>query len=202
VAQVLLLHAGEVGSAQWDELFTWLESTGHRFAMADEVLADPAFAESHDYVGPRGFGLWDRLRNQRWLAEARDEVAVMLETEAGAWNRGDLEAFVSSHAEDAVFVTPKGMTRGRRAVLDRYRESYPDLEAMGTLSFEIVDLRPIAGTEISMLGDAAPGRVHGASVVARWTLAYAGEREPATGLTLLVLHRTAHGWVVVHDASM
>jgi len=42
--QILLLHANAVGAAQWDALFAWLEGTGHRFATADEVLADSAFA--------------------------------------------------------------------------------------------------------------------------------------------------------------
>ena len=59
--QILLLHANEVGAAQWDRLFTWLEGRGYRFARADEVLADPAFAEDPRYVGPSGFGLWDRI---------------------------------------------------------------------------------------------------------------------------------------------
>jgi peptidoglycan/xylan/chitin deacetylase (PgdA/CDA1 family)/ketosteroid isomerase-like protein len=202
VPQILLLHAGEVGAAQWDRLFTWLTRTGHRFASADEVLADPAFSVEHAYVGPRGFGLWDRIRHERWLARARAEVEELLQAEAAAWNRGDLSGFVDSYADDAVFVTPKGITRGRQAVLERYRQSYPDPASMGSLSLDTVQLRLITGTEVSMLGDAAPGRVHGASVVARWRLEYSDGREPASGLTLLVLHRTPAGWRVVHDASM
>ena len=39
-----------------------------------------------------------------------------------------------------------------------------------------------------MLGDSRPGAIHGASVVARWTLSYP-DREDASGLTLLVLRR-------------
>jgi hypothetical protein len=55
-----------------------------------------------------------------------------------------------------------------------------------------------------MLGDAVPGDVHGARVVARWTLAYpeAAEREEATGLTLIVFERRGGEWRIVEDASM
>ena len=58
VPQVLLLHGTAVGAAQWDRLFGWLAERGYRFATADEVLADPAFAEEHCFLGPRGPGLW------------------------------------------------------------------------------------------------------------------------------------------------
>jgi hypothetical protein len=52
-----------------------------------------------------------------------------------------------------------------------------------------------------MLGDARPSRVHGLTITARWSLAYP-DREPATGLTLLVLRPGPEGWRIVQDASM
>ena len=61
----------------------------------------------------------------------------MLQTQAAAWNRGDLEAFCSVYAADAAFASPSGLTRGRDAVLARYRTKYPDAAARGTLSFAI-----------------------------------------------------------------
>jgi hypothetical protein len=73
---------------------------------------------------------------------------------------------------------------------------------MGNLSFEVVDLRLTTGTEVSLLGDATPGRVHGASLVARWRLSFTDNRPAATGFTLLALRRTGDGWAIVHDASM
>ena len=33
--QILLLHANEVGAAQWDALFTWMKGRGFRFATPD-----------------------------------------------------------------------------------------------------------------------------------------------------------------------
>ncbi|MGV8038977.1 MAG: SgcJ/EcaC family oxidoreductase [Thermoanaerobaculaceae bacterium] len=201
VPQVLLLHANEVGAAQWDSLFTWLASRGYRFASADEVLADPAVATEPRFVGTHGPGLWQRLAHDRGRERARTAVTELLAEQSAAWNRGDLEAFCAVYAEDAVFVTPKGLTQGRQAVLERYRTSYPTLAAMGTLSLEPVELREAWGFEPNPLGDAQPSRVHGISLVARWKLVKADGTE-ASGLTLLVFHRQAGRWMIVQDASM
>jgi peptidoglycan/xylan/chitin deacetylase (PgdA/CDA1 family)/ketosteroid isomerase-like protein len=199
--QILLLHANAIGAAEWGRLFEWLAATGHRFADADEVLAEPLLADPPAIVAPKGYGTWDRLWQQRGEDEAREGAAAVLAAQAEAWNAGDLEAFCAVYAEDAAYVSPTGVTRGREAILSRYRERYPDRAAMGTLSFELVETRPVAGVEVSLLGDAKPGRVHGVSVVARWRLAYA-DRDPAEGWTLLVLRRRGDGWEMVQDASL
>jgi uncharacterized protein (TIGR02246 family) len=198
--QVLLLHANAVGAANWDRLFTWLVETGHRFATADEVLADPVFADLPRLAATHGFSLWQRIAAVRRDEAAREEVRELLATQAAAWSRGDIEAFCSAYADDATFLTPEGMTRGREAVLERYRKRYPGRAAMGTLRLDVLEMRTAWGTEVTMLGDAAPSRVHSVSVAARWTLERDGGE--AKGLTLVVLGRRGTGWEIVQDASM
>ncbi len=200
-AEILLLHAGEIGAAEWDALFTWLERTNHRFATADEVLADPAYATPHEYVAEDGVSLWERIKAERRTSEVPAEIKQALDAQAAAWNRGDLEAFTAIYAEDASFVSPSGTVRGRQAVLDRYRKRYPDRAAMGILTLEIQEVRILSGEEFTFFGDTVVGRVQGASVVARWTLSYEG-KPPATGSTLLVLRPRGDGWEIVQDASM
>jgi peptidoglycan/xylan/chitin deacetylase (PgdA/CDA1 family)/ketosteroid isomerase-like protein len=199
--QILMLHVNAVGAAEWDRLFTWLEGTGHRFATADEVLAHPIFSEPHEFVGAYGSSLWERLIDKRVRQDTQAAIHALLRKQAEAWNQGDLDAFCAVYAEDAAFASPTGLTRGREQVLARYRKRYPDRKAMGTLSFEFLETRLAKGIEFSSFGDALPSRVHGVSVVARWTLAYP-DKAPATGLTLLVLHRRGDGWEIVEDASM
>lgn len=201
VPQVLLLHANEVGAAQWDALFSWLEARGYRFAGADEVLSDPAIADPPRFVGTHGPGLWTRIAHDRGREKARAAVTDLLEEQVAAWNRSDLDAFCAVYADDAVFVTPSGLTKGRDAVLARYRGRYPIPAAMGTLTLEPIEIREAWGFEPNPLGDAQPSRVHGVSLVARWALVSRDGAE-ASGLTLLVLHRTAGRWLIVHDASM
>lgn len=118
-------------------------------------------------------------------ASVAAELAARLDLQAAAWSRGDLDAFASVYAEDALFLSPSGTTRGRAELVERYRRRYPDAAAMGRLTLEVLEVR--AGTDT-------------AGVAARWTLSYE-DRPQATGLTLLVFRKTADGWQIVQDAS-
>ena len=115
------------------------------------------------------------------------EIGALLREQSAAWNRGDLPAFCAVYADDATFISPSGLTKGRQAVLDRYRKKYVDKAGMGTLTLEIQEVRALKAAT--------------ASVVARWTLAWP-DKPKAEGLTLLVLTLTPDGWRIVQDASM
>ncbi len=118
-------------------------------------------------------------------------IAGVLQAQSAAWSRGDLEAFVSHYAEDATFISPSGITRGRAEVLARYKRRYPDAAAMGRLELELVEARPLFSSDS---GQAV-------SVVARWRLSF--PNKPAvSGSTLLVLERRGAHWRIVQDASM
>ena len=117
---------------------------------------------------------------------ARHPAVAVLQQQALAWSRGDIDAFCSVYAEDALFVTPSGLTRGREAVRARYKAKYPDAAAMGRLTLEPVDLRDGRDT---------------VAVAAKWTLSFP-DKPPATGWTLIVLQSVAGKWVVMQDASM
>jgi peptidoglycan/xylan/chitin deacetylase (PgdA/CDA1 family) len=199
--QILLLHANAVGAAQWDALFTWMKARGFRFASVDEVMADPALGERHDFVGRYGGSHWDRVRHTRRVARTREQIAQLLQRQAADWSRGDLPAFASAYDEEAVFVSAQGMTRGRQALVERYRARYPDARAMGALTLELLELREVWGPEVTPLGDATPGAVHGARVVARWSLRREGQPD-AGGHTLLFLERRGGEWRITHDASL
>jgi ketosteroid isomerase-like protein len=199
--QVLLLHANAIGASEWDRLFTWLEETGHRFAPADEVLADEVFARLPRFAAVYGCSLWDRISHEREEEAMRSDLAALLAAQSDAWTRGDLDAFCSIYADDALYLSPAGEVRGRSAVLDRYRGRYPDRAAMGTLRLTIEEVRPIWGMEVLPSDDAVPGAIHGATVVARWSLTYP-DRKEASGRTLLVFHRVRGHWEIVQDASM
>jgi beta-aspartyl-peptidase (threonine type) len=119
---------------------------------------------------------------------SRDEIQALLRAQAEAWTRGDLDAFCSVYADDATFISPSGMTHGRRAVLDRYRDKYEDKAAMGALTLEVLETRSLGSPQAS-------------SVIARWTLTWP-DKPKAEGLTLLVFTRTKDGWRILQDASM
>ena len=129
---------------------------------------------------------------------AEDAVLALLKTQSAAWNRGDLEAFTAVYAEDATFLSPTGITHGRDQVLARYKKRYPDPKAMGALSLDVVEARPVA---VSARGTC---QIPSVSVAARWKLTYPGQQDKKTaeGLTLLVLGHWGTVWKIVQDASM
>ena len=167
------------------------------------MLLSRALAESnpHRFVAASGGSHWLRLRHERDLAATHAALTNLLARQAEAWSRGDLDAFVEVYAEDATFLAPTGIVQGREAVRARYAALYPDPSAMGTLRLEVVEMRPVWGVEPTVLGESEPGEIHGAGIVARWTLTPA-TGESASGTTLLLFRREAEGWRIVQDASM
>src|SRR5262249_54065123 len=103
VPQVLLLHANAVGASEWDALFAWLERPHHRFATADEVLSDEAFARPPAFAAVYGCSLWDRIAHAREEEAVRRDLAALLDAQSAAWTRGDLDAFCSIYADDALY---------------------------------------------------------------------------------------------------
>ncbi|MBL8915754.1 MAG: nuclear transport factor 2 family protein [Archangium sp.] len=119
-------------------------------------------------------------------ADGGHEVLALIEKQSAAWTRGDLDAFCSVYADDAVFVSPSGVTKGRAEVLARYKKKYPTPAAMGKLTLTPIDVRSTADQ---------------VSVSAKWTLEYP-DKPAATGHTVVVFVRKGTSWLIVHDASM
>jgi len=121
-------------------------------------------------------------------AEAAAAIEALLAGQTEAWNRGDLHAFVAGYAESEqrmTYVGSKGtLVRGRAALEQRYRASYPAGER-GTLAFRDLDVRPVGRDAWIVFG--------------RWTL----ERPPdhPHGVFTLVVERGPGGLEIVHDHS-
>src|SRR6202035_3880505 len=70
------------------------------------------------------------------------QIRAVLEMQTAAWNRGDIDAFMTGYwkSEQTEFIGASGIVRGWQAVLDRYHHSYPDRAIMGTLSFSDLEV--------------------------------------------------------------
>ena len=116
-----------------------------------------------------------------------DEVAIgkVLQDQQGAWNRGDIDAFLTSywHSPELTFSGSSGVSRGWDGVLARYKKTYPDRAAMGQLDF--------SGLEFRFLGPDA------ALVLGRWHLKRKGG--DVGGVFSLVWQRFSDGWKIIHD---
>ena len=112
-------------------------------------------------------------------------VRAVIEAQAAAWNRGDVDGYMEGYAKDetTTFVSGDTITRGWQTVLDRYKSRYDTREKMGTLSFSELEFKPLS--EFYMM------------VVGRWQLTRAADTPH--GRFTLIFRRTNAGWRIVHD---
>lgn len=124
-------------------------------------------------------------------AASLSEVQARMQAQTAAWNRGDIAGFCAAYAEDCIFISPSGVTRGRRVVQERYSKKYGAAQAtMGQLEFELLDQRSSSDF---------------VSLALRWRLSWPRlkpEKPAQSGSTLIVWQRLPGGWFLVQDASM
>jgi ketosteroid isomerase-like protein len=113
------------------------------------------------------------------------EVRALLDAQAQAWNRHDLDGFLAGYRKDehVVFVTKEGSTRGFSDLEQKYRKSYNAPEKFGELKFENIECKSV---------DADSVVVHGT-----WRLLR--EKDTPHGRFVLVVLRLAEGWRIVSD---
>jgi ketosteroid isomerase-like protein len=120
--------------------------------------------------------------------EDRDAAAVraVLDAQAAAWNRGDVEGYMEGYAKEdtTTFVSGDTLTRGWRTVLERYKARYDTREKMGSLSFTELEIKPLSEFYFMATG--------------RWQLTL-GDGATPHGRFTLIFRRTNAGWRIVHD---
>ena len=124
---------------------------------------------------------------QRSGSDGKSAAAIraVLEAQAAAWNRGDIEGYMDGYNRSAKteFVGGDSVTRGWQEVLDRYKQRYDSREKMGTLTFSDLEIQLLSRNAALVLG--------------RWRLKRAND-EPHGTFTLL-FRKTKRGWKIVHD---
>ncbi len=115
-------------------------------------------------------------------------VLRMLEESAAAWNRGDLEGFLSDYADapSTTYVGSRGLVTGFDGIRAVYAPAFAPGAARDSLRFEDVRVRSLPPLA--------------AIVTARWVL-HDGDTVTASGPTTLVVRRLGSGWRIVHDHS-
>jgi ketosteroid isomerase-like protein len=121
--------------------------------------------------------------------QPKNEKAIrsLLHTQTQAWNRGDLEGFMQTYwqSDSLLFIGKSGVTRGWQKTLDNYKRGYPDKAAMGTLSFDIIQVKKLSRTYYHVTG--------------KWMLQRAADA-PSGHYTLL-LRKIGGAWKIVSDHS-
>jgi len=115
----------------------------------------------------------------------RNAITAVLNAQQAAWNRGDVEAFLTGYwrSPELTFSGSNGVSRGWDGVLARYKKNYPDRAAMGQLDFSDLEFR-FLGPDCAL-------------VLGRWHLAR--DRDELGGVFSLVWQRFPDGWKIIHD---
>ncbi len=132
------------------------------------------------------FALWMLVSNS-YAADSESAIKHVLTAQQDAWNRHDLDAFMSGYwnSPELTFFSGAKETRGWQATLERYRATYNSPgHAMGKLDFSEV--------RIEMLGPEA------AFVRGAWHLTMP-EGENPQGRFTLIFREFGDGWKIIHD---
>jgi uncharacterized protein (TIGR02246 family) len=119
-------------------------------------------------------------------AAARKEIRQVLDDQAAAWNKSDLDGFMKGYwkSDKLTFFSGDKKTAGWQATLERYQKKYQgEGNEIGQLAFSDLD--------IELLGPDA------ALVRGRFTLVTT--KGKPTGLFSLILKKLPDGWRIVHD---
>jgi uncharacterized protein (TIGR02246 family) len=122
-------------------------------------------------------------------AQQTEEAAIrsLLAEQIENWNKGDIEGFMQTYwkNDSLMFVGKTGVTRGWKNTLNNYKKGYPDTAAMGKLSFDIIEIKPISAEY--------------AFVVGKWMLRRtAGD---LSGHYTLLLRKIKGEWKIIADHS-
>lgn len=123
------------------------------------------------------------------FSQPKEEAAIrrLLTLQTEAWNVGNIEGFMQTYwkSDSLMFIGKKGVVRGWQPTLDNYKKGYPDTAAMGKLSFDILEVKPLSKEY--------------AFVVGKWMLQRSiGD---LSGHYTLLLRKIKGQWKIVADHS-
>jgi len=120
-------------------------------------------------------------------AQEEEAIKHLLVSQIEAWNRRDLEGFMTGYwrSPQLTFFSGASVAKGWQAALERYQKNYQGAgKEMGSLDFQ--DLN------IDLLGRQA------AVTTGKWQLTMSDGKTPH-GLFTLVMKKLPAGWRIVHD---
>jgi ketosteroid isomerase-like protein len=120
-------------------------------------------------------------------ANTTQAVTAVLQTQADAWNRGDLDSFMTGylHSPDVCYTSDGVDVWGFEALRDRYQRKYgSNRDSMGQLSFSDVRVFSLGGGNALCIG--------------HWLLNQ-NSGTTFSGTYSLIFVRTKDGWKIMHD---
>lgn len=123
------------------------------------------------------------------MGQSTEETAIrqLLTQQTTAWNRGDVEGFMQTYwqSDSLMFIGKSGVVWGWQQTLNNYKKGYPDTAAMGKLTFDIIQVKPLSPDHYFVVG--------------KWMLKRSiGD---VSGHYTLLLRRIRGEWKIVADHS-
>ncbi len=127
-----------------------------------------------------GFAQMEKQKNK-----IADDVRSVMNEQAAAWNRGDIEGFMKGYwnSPQMTFVSGDNVTKGWQPTLDRYKKTYDTKAKMGVLTFSDLEVNILANDAAVVLGS--------------WSLAR--ESDNPHGKFTLTFRKFKDGWKIILD---
>jgi hypothetical protein len=123
-------------------------------------------------------------------AQNKDTESILktLDNQVAMWNAGNVDKFMVGYwsSDSLMFIGSKGITKGYQNTLANYKVRYPDRASMGTLKFDILNLKPM-------------GKKH-YLVIGKWHLTRP-EKGDVGGHFSFVFEKIKGVWVIIADHS-
>lgn len=129
-----------------------------------------------------------QTQNKQFNVELEvQQIHKVLKTQEKAWNDGQLDQFMVGYweSEKLMFIGKSGLTYGWQQTLDNYKKGYPDVKAMGKLTFTLKETELLA-EDVAL-------------VIGKWHLAR--ETNDLEGHFSLVWKKIDNKWVIIADHS-
>ena len=118
---------------------------------------------------------------------SKEEAAIrkVMDDQAAAWNRGDIEGFMAGYwrSEKLTFISGTDVTRGWQKTLDNYKKGYDSKAKMGVLTFSDLEFTILSKDAAVVLGS--------------WALRR--EKDNPHGKFTLTFRKFKEGWRIVMD---
>ena len=114
-----------------------------------------------------------------------ESIRSLLAQQTKDWNSGNVDAFMKGYwqSDSLMFIGKSGITYGWQKTLDNYKNRYPDTASMGTLDFELLQVKPLSADYYFVVG--------------KWHLTRTiGD---ADGFFTLMFRKINNKWVIVTD---
>jgi len=120
-------------------------------------------------------------------ADAKSAIEQVLHAQQEAWNRHDLDAFMTGYwnSPDLTFFSGAKESKGWQATIDRYRATYTSAgKEMGRLEFSELGIEPLGPDAAFVRGV--------------WQLTMSDGKAPHGRFTL-IFRKFPEGWKIIHD---